>query len=121
MMNKSYSVVAFHFNFVDFFLDTNYSLKIFFQHSFLVGGGYETSDNRLHEEMGLEWKIVLIQILYTGKYSPPFYFCFFRPHRLWVNLRLGELHWLKLSLLNITLSERIQDRAKLFASEERRK
>lgn len=34
-------------------------------------------------------------ILNTGKYSPPFYFCPFRPYCHRANIRLGELHCLK--------------------------
>lgn len=47
------------------------------------------------------------------------FFCPFCIHCLWVSLRLDEFERFKL-FLNTTLSRRIQDRAKLFASEQRR-
>lgn len=48
--------------------------------------------------------------------SGVFFFCPFSIHCLWASLRLGEFEWFKL-FLNTTLSRRIQERAKLFASE----
>lgn len=41
--------------------------------------------------------------LNTGKYSPPFYFRPFHPPCIGANLRLIELHWLKLSLFKNNL------------------
>lgn len=69
--------------------------------------------------MPKEMSIILMSLLYTGKYLPPFFFCPFCIHCLWVSLRLDEFERFKL-FLNTTLSRRIQDRAKLFASEQRR-
>lgn len=36
------------------------------------------------------------EVLYTGKYSHPFYFCSFRSRCQWANLRLGKFQYLKL-------------------------
>lgn len=69
--------------------------------------------------MPKEMSIILMSLLYTGKYLPPF---FFWPllHSLSVGkFKTSEFERFKL-FLNTTLSRRIQDRAKLFASEQRR-
>lgn len=69
--------------------------------------------------MPKEMSIILMSLLYTGKYLPPFFF--FAPFAfiVWASLRLGKFEQFKL-FLNTTLARRIQDRAKLFASEQRR-
>lgn len=63
----------------------------------------------------------LIVILYTRKGSPSFYFCLVRPRCQPAKLRLAECQRLKLSLLNATVSRRIQNWAKVFASVQGRK
>lgn len=62
-----------------------------------------------------------MNILYTGKYSPTFYFCPFCSHCQQANLRLSKYKFLILSLLNATVFGRIQDRTKSFTSAEGRK
>lgn len=55
-----------------------------------------------------------VNILYTGKYSPMFYFCPFCSRWQRANLRLIEYKFLVLSLLNATVFGQIQDRTKPF-------
>lgn len=69
--------------------------------------------------MPKEMSIILMSLLYTGKYLPPFFFLPFL-HSLSVGeFKTGRIRTIQI-ILNTTLSRRIQDRAKLFASEQRR-
>lgn len=61
-----------------------------------------------------------VHVLYTGKYSPLFYFCPFRSRQR-ANLRLGELFITNNISVNTTASGRIQDGAKLLACVKGRK
>lgn len=59
--------------------------------------------------------------VYRG-YSPPFYFCPFRPHCQGANLKTEQIPLSKIiSFFNTTAYGRIQDRRKLIASVKERK